>query len=327
MNFLEVSNISKELHGAYILKNVSFTQQPFQKIVIAGETGSGKSTLMKIVGGMAQADAGTVMFEGRRVKGALEVLIPGHPGTAYLSQHFELRNNYRVEEILSYANKLTEESAEEIYRICRISHLLKRKTDQLSGGEKQRIAMARLLISAPRLFLLDEPFSNLDMIHKSILKNVISDIGEKLGITIMLISHDPMDILPWADEILVMKDGEIIQQGTPQQIYNQPVNEYVAGLFGKYNLLDPGKAAVLEGLPGITLNGKSLFIRPEDFKMARTKKDAIPGKILDIAYYGSFFEAEVALGNEIVTIKTTDSRLKKGAAVNVSVAPESVWYF
>lgn len=327
MNFLEVSNISKELHGAYILKNVSFTQQPFQKIVIAGETGSGKSTLMKIVGGMAQADAGTVMFEGKRVKGALEVLIPGHPGTAYLSQHFELRNNYRVEEILSYANKLREEDAAEIYHICRISHLLKRKTDQLSGGEKQRIAMARLLISAPRLFLLDEPFSNLDMIHKSILKNVISDIGEKLGITIMLISHDPMDILPWADEILVMKDGEIVQQGSPQQIYNQPVNEYVAGLFGKYNLLTPGKAAVLEGLPGITLNGKNVFIRPEDFKIVRTKKDAIPGKIRDIAYYGSFLEAEVALGNEVVTIKTTDTRLKKGAAVNVSVAPETIWYF
>ncbi|MGF6849605.1 ABC-type sugar transport system ATPase subunit [Chitinophaga sp. W3I9] len=326
MNFLEVSNISKELHGAYILKNVSFTQHAFQKIVIAGETGSGKSTLMKIVGGMAQADAGTVMFEGKRVKGALEVLIPGHPGTAYLSQHFELRNNYRVEEILSYANKLTDEEAAEIYDICRISHLLKRKTDQLSGGEKQRIAMARLLISSPRLFLLDEPYSNLDMIHKSILKKVISDIGDKLGITVMLISHDPMDILPWADEILVMKDGEIVQQGSPQQIYNQPVNEYVAGLFGKYNLLSPGKAAVLDGLPGITLNGKSIFIRPEDFKIVRAKKDALPGKIRDIAYYGSFFEAEVALGNEVVTIKTTDAGLKKGAAVNISVAPETVWY-
>ncbi|MEZ2440185.1 ABC transporter ATP-binding protein [Chitinophaga sp. RCC_12] len=326
MNFLEVSNISKELHGAYILKNVSFTQHAFQKIVIAGETGSGKSTLMKIVGGMAQADAGTVMFEGKRVKGALEVLIPGHPGTAYLSQHFELRNNYRVEEILSYANKLTDEEAAEIYDICRISHLLKRKTDQLSGGEKQRIAMARLLISSPRLFLLDEPYSNLDMIHKSILKKVISDIGDKLGITVMLISHDPMDILPWADEILVMKDGEIVQQGSPQQIYNQPVNEYVAGLFGKYNLLSPGKAAVLDGLPGITLNGKSIFIRPEDFRIVRAKKDAVPGKIRDIAYYGSFFEAEVALGNEVVTIKTTDAGLKKGAAVNISVAPETVWY-
>ncbi|MBO9728780.1 MAG: ABC transporter ATP-binding protein [Chitinophaga sp.] len=327
MNFLEVSNISKQQHGAYILKDVSFTQQQFQKIVIAGETGSGKSSLMKIVGGMGQADSGTVMFEGKRVKGALEVLIPGHPGTAYLSQHFELRNNYRVEEILSYANKLTDEEAAEIYDICRISHLLKRKTDQLSGGEKQRIAMARLLISSPRLFLLDEPYSNLDMIHKSILKQVISDIGERLGITCMLISHDPQDILPWADEIIVMKDGEIVQQGTPQQIYNQPVNEYVAGLFGKYNLLSPAKAAILDGLPGITLNGKNIFVRPEDFKLVRTKKDAVGGKIQDLSFYGSYLEATVAIGTELLTIKTTDTRLKKGASVNVGVTPEMVWYF
>jgi ABC-type sugar transport system ATPase subunit len=327
MNFLEVSNISKQQHGAYILKDVSFTQQQFQKIVIAGETGSGKSSLMKIVGGMGQADSGTVMFEGKRVKGALEVLIPGHPGTAYLSQHFELRNNYRVEEILSYANKLTDGEAAEIYDVCKISHLLKRKTDQLSGGEKQRIAMARLLISSPRLFLLDEPYSNLDMIHKSILKNVISDMGERLGITCMLISHDPQDILPWADEILVMKDGEIVQKGSPQQIYNQPVNEYVAGLFGKYNLITPANAAILEGLPGITLNGKNIFVRPEDFKIVRTKKEAITGKVRELNFYGSYLEAEVESGNALLTVKTTDTRLKKGGTVNVGVTPEMVWYF
>ena len=327
MNFLEVSHISKQQHGAYLLKDISFTQQQFQKLVIAGETGSGKSTLMKIAGGMGQADAGTVMFEGKRVRGALEVLIPGHPGTAYLSQHFELRNNYRVEEILSYANKLTDEAAGEIYEVCRISHLLKRKTDQLSGGEKQRIAMARLLISSPRLFLLDEPYSNLDMIHKSILKSVISDMGERLGITCMLISHDPADILPWADEILVMKDGEIVQRGTPQQIYNQPVNEYVAGLFGKYNLFPPAKANVLEGLPGIAPNGKHIFIRPEDLKIVRNKKDAVTGKIRELAFYGSYLEAEVALGEERLTIKTNDARLKKNAPVNITVAPEAVWYF
>ena len=327
MDFLEVSHISKQQHGAYILKDVSFTQQQFQKLVIAGETGSGKSTLMKITGGMGQADSGTVMLEGKRVKGALEVLIPGHPGTAYLSQHFELRNNYRVEEILSYANKLTNEAAGEIYDVCRITHLLKRKTDQLSGGEKQRIAMARLLISSPGLFLLDEPYSNLDMIHKNILKNVISDMGARLGITCMLISHDPSDILPWADVILVMKEGEIVQQGTPKEIYNQPVNEYVAALFGKYNLITPAKSGILEGLPGIMLNGKNIFIRPEDLKIVRNKKDAISGKIRELAFYGSYLEAEVALGNELLTIKTTDARLKKNGMVNITVAPEAVWYF
>ncbi|PSL44774.1 ABC-type Fe3+/spermidine/putrescine transport system ATPase subunit [Chitinophaga niastensis] len=327
MDFLKVSNISKQQQGVFIVKDVSFTQQQFQKMVIAGETGSGKSTLMKTIGGLSQPDAGTVLFENVRVEGPLEVLIPGQPGTAYLSQHFELRNNYRVEEILSYANKLSDEDAAEIYAICRISHLLKRKTDQVSGGEKQRIAMARLLISAPRLFLLDEPYSNLDMIHKSILKGVINDIGEQLGITCMLISHDPLDILPWADEILVMKEGEIVQQGTPQQIYNQPVNEYVARLFGKYNLITPARSGVLAGLPGIALNGKNIFIRPEDFRVVSTPGEALTGKVNQLTFFGSYTEMEVLLAEDIITVKTAISNMKKGDTVHVAVAPDAVWYF
>ncbi|RFS21959.1 ABC transporter ATP-binding protein [Chitinophaga silvatica] len=325
MNFLEVDHISKEQHGGYILKDVSFTQQQFQKLVIAGETGSGKSTLMKIAGGMAQADSGTVMFEGKRVKGALEVLIPGHPGTAYLSQHFELRNNYRVEEILSYANKLTDESAQEVFDVCRITHLLKRKTDQLSGGEKQRIAMARLLIGAPKLFLLDEPYSNLDMIHKSILKNVIQDIGDKLGITCMLVSHDPQDILPWADVVLIMKDGTIVQQGSPYEIYNQPVNEYVGGLLGKYNLLTPQQASCFKDLPGLQFE-KSLFIRPEDLSISKARKEIVKGKVVESLYYGSYYDITVKVENTFLVVRSSDGGLKPGASVNIAVNISKVWY-
>ncbi|HEY0610611.1 MAG TPA: ATP-binding cassette domain-containing protein, partial [Chitinophaga sp.] len=163
MSLLNVSAISKQQDGAFILKDISFEQRRFQHIAIAGETGSGKSTLLKVIGGLAQPDSGQVTFEGGRVKGPNEVLIPGHPGVAYLSQYFELRHNYWVEEILSYANKLTDEEAQNIYEICQIDHLFRRRTDQLSGGEKQRIALARLLTTSPRLLLLDEPFSNLDM--------------------------------------------------------------------------------------------------------------------------------------------------------------------
>ena len=117
-----------------------------------------------------------------------------------------------MEELLEYANKLPATEAASLYKLCRIDHLLKRKNDQLSGGEKQRIALARLLVGSPKLLLLDEPFSNLDLIHKNILKSVIEDIGERMKLTCMLTSHDPMDTLSWADEIIVRKDGQIIQQ-------------------------------------------------------------------------------------------------------------------
>src|SRR4051794_37012290 len=187
MNALCVSGISKRTGSNFLLQDIYFTQQRFQKIAIAGETGSGKSTVLKIIAGLIQPDGGEVLFENERVAGPDEKLIPGHPGIGYLSQHFELRNNYRVEELLEMANKVSENQASAIFKICRITELLKRKTDQLSGGEKQRIATARLLITSPRLLLLDEPFSNLDMPHKNIMKSVISDIGEKLQISCILI--------------------------------------------------------------------------------------------------------------------------------------------
>src|SRR5690606_10618559 len=265
MDLLKVSGISKQQAGAFILKDISFTLPRFRKIAIAGETGSGKSTLLKVIAGLAQPDAGQVLFENRRVEGPNEVLIPGHEGIAYLSQYFELRHNYRVAEILSYANQLTENDAKNIYAICRIDHLLHRRTDELSGGEAQRIALARLLTTAPRLLLLDEPFSNLDMIHKNLLKSVIHDIGESLEITCMLVSHDPHDILSWADELFIMKAGQILQRGAPQQVYYQPVNAYAAGLLGRYNLVPPARLRYFSALPGVTANGKSLFARPEQF--------------------------------------------------------------
>jgi ABC-type Fe3+/spermidine/putrescine transport system ATPase subunit len=316
MSLLNVSAISKQQDGAFILKDISFEQTRFQHIAIAGETGSGKSTLLKIISGLAQADSGQVLFEGQKVKGPLQVLIPGHPGVAYLSQYFELRHNYWVEEILSYANMLSEEEAQNIYKICQIDHLFRRRTDQLSGGEKQRIALARLLTTAPRLLLLDEPFSNLDMIHKQQLKAVINDISEKLEITCMLVSHDPHDILSWADTVFLMRNGEIIQQGTPEEVYNRPVNEYAAGLLGKYNLI-----------PSAGDPGKSLFIRPEHFIITGKVPGAINGTVQSVSFWGGYYDIEVQPANKKnITVRQLFTNLKKGDTVYVSVLPEYIWY-
>src|SRR5215203_1380378 len=147
MNLL-VYRITKQQENDFVLRDISFIQQQFQKIAIAGETGSGKTTLLKIIAGLIQPDEGQVVFKNEIVKGPEEQLIPGHPGIAYLSQHFELRNNYRVEEMLNLTLQLEDEQADTIFKVCRINHLLKRKTDQLSGGEKQRVALAGLLISS-----------------------------------------------------------------------------------------------------------------------------------------------------------------------------------
>lgn len=326
MNLLEVSGVRKQEGDQEVLKGVSFTQKEFQKIAIAGESGSGKSTLLKIIGGLTQADGGEVLFENVRVKGPLERLLPGQPGIAYLSQHYELRNHYRMEEILSYANTLSDEEAETLYEICHISHLMKRKNDQLSGGEKQRVALARLLTTAPRFLILDEPYSNLDPIHKNTLKKVIHEIGKRLDITCLLVSHDPLDTLSWADEIIVMKDGQILQQGPPQQVYSQPVNEYAAALFGTYNLIPPAAAKDFKDLPGINVNGKSLYIRPERFEITDKTTHTLKGKITEVHFMGSIYEIAVQLPSSIVTVKTGNSHHRVGEEIYLSLSPDDVWY-
>ncbi|MBV7529700.1 ABC transporter ATP-binding protein [Chitinophaga sp. sic0106] len=303
MNFIEVSGISKKLQDQPILKDINFIQPQFQQLAIAGATGSGKSTLLKIISGLIQTDEGTVRFNGTRVKGPLEVLLPGHPGIAYLSQHFELRNNFRVEEILERDNKLVDEDAMHVYEVCRITHLFKRKNDQISGGERQRVALARLLTTAPQLLVLDEPYSNLDMIHKQQLKDVIADVASELSITCILTSHDPLDVLSWADRILIMRAGEIVQDGTPQEVYLEPADDYCAALFGKFNK--------------VSLKGKIKFVRPENIVL--TKGKGINATVVAVKYFGSHEEALLDTGEEQLRASFHAGTVKQGQDVTIKI--------
>ncbi|KAA3436859.1 ABC transporter ATP-binding protein [Rufibacter hautae] len=327
MTFLEVAGIYKQGEKEAVLQDISFSQAKFQKIAIAGETGSGKSTLLKIIAGLIQPDAGTVTFEGDRVKGPAEKLVAGHPGIAYHSQQYELPEFLRVEQVLRYANSLPQEDAEELYAVCHIHHLLSRRTDQLSGGERQRIALARLLLTSPKLLLLDEPFSNLDTGHKNLLKTIIQNLSEQLDITCILISHDPLDSLSWADEILVMQAGTVSQKGTPQEIYQQPANEYIAGLFGKYTLLNPEQAQAFLGRSVASLKGKSMLVRPESFQIATKENGALEGKIKSVTFFGSHYELQVTLPTGDILVRTGQGKFNIGDTLYLTLALDKVWQF
>jgi len=318
MSFLEVNNISKRGEEGFYLKDIQFSLKKFKKLVIAGETGSGKSTLLKIIAGLVQPDSGEVRLEEKKIEGPEEKLVPGHSTISYLSQHFELPHSLRVEQVLTYANVLEDEQAEQLYKICQIEHLLKRKTNQLSGGERQRIALSRLLITSPKLLLLDEPFAHLDMAHKNTLKEVIRDISHKLKITCILVSHDPYDTLPWADQILVLKEGMIVQKGTSEKIYQQPTNEYVAGLFGKYNVLDLEE---LKRLSGSKISKKKRIVRPENFSTSLKNKKGLKGIVKQVYFFGTHLEVEVDIGKKSLLVQTSLD-IEKGDMVYLTVSPD-----
>lgn len=320
MPLIEAVAVSKQEEGALVINNVSFTQEPQQKIAVAGATGSGKTSLLKMVAGLAAPTSGAIYFDGERMKGPDERLIPGHPSIAYLSQYFELRNHYRVKDFLSMASKVPEIEADEIYRLCRIEPFLKRWTHQLSGGEKQRIALARLLITSPQLLLLDEPYSNLDPFHKNVLKAVIADLSAQLKITCMLVSHDPVDTLSWADEILILKDGELIQKGKPKEVYFLPVDDYAAALFGRYNRIDPGLANAFSHFLNSETIGSNSFLRPEKIRLTCAGQ-GVAGTISQIRFMGSYYETEVAVFGETIVVHTTESQLQVGATVHLLIKP------
>ncbi len=324
MRLLQVSHLFRSINETVVLQDIHFSYSTFRRLAVSGETGSGKTTLLKMIAGLLQPDAGAVLFEEGRVLGPEEKLLPGHPRIAYLSQHFELRNNYKVDAFLEMASKVGEKEAKRIYELCRIDHLLKRKTDQLSGGERQRTALARLLTTAPRLLLLDEPYSNLDSHHKQILKAVINDIIEDGKTSCILVSHDPVDVLPWAEEILVLQKGKLIQKGTPQQVYSQPVDAYTGGLFGDYNLLSAEQAKAIFGATGIA-SEKRLFVRPENIQLLKGENwGQQKGFVKAVYFFGSYVEMEVLFSDFTLVVKTKRATYQRGDVVTANVAAESV---
>ena len=306
MQLLSVSNLfSNKLLGNFSLENINFTQEKFERIALIGETGSGKSTLLKIIAGLIQPKSGTILFDGEKVLGPDWQLVAGHKGIAYLSQHFELRNNYRMEELLMYANELTQQEADELYRLCRIDHLMQRNSYELSGGEKQRIALARLLITKPKLLILDEPYSNLDLIHRNILKEIVENICTKYEISSIITSHEPSDVLPWADKIIILKNGKVLQEGTAIEVYKNPFNEYVAGLLGNYNLLDKN----------IFLTDK--IIRPEDIRLVKESEGDFCGIISSVKFMGNYIEVEIEIKKQILKVQTVYRDVNVGDTMGI----------
>ena len=326
MFLLEVCGIAKNHAGGSYASTISFEIPKGQKLAIAGETGSGKTTLLKMMAGLMEPTTGSVHFNGRRILMPSEQLIPGHLKIAFLSQHFELRNNYRVEELLDMARKIPAARANHMYQICRIEHLLSRKTNQISGGEKQRIVLAQLLTTEPSLLLLDEPFSNLDKIHKQIMQDVISDIATHFDTTCVLVSHDAADLLPWANRMLLIKEGAIIRDDHPSTIFYTPQNEYEAELLGACNCISVGIFPIIKYLIPEANDNQQLFVRPSQLCLIKPSGNGFEGTIVGVAFCGSHYLIKLQINGLTLQVASLDANYTVGDRYEVCLK-ENAKYF
>jgi len=318
MGLIKLDKVEKRYdEGKTALYPISFSIDKKSKVGIVGETGSGKSTLLKIIAGLIAADSGKVFFKNEALPNPNDQLIPGHPSIAYLSQHFELPFFRTVEEIVYDPYKITEDEVNKLYATCHIEHLLQNDSQQLSGGEKQRVAIAKLLVDAPEVLLLDEPFSNLDLHHQSIIKNALDNIEASMETTLVLVAHNPLDVLSWADTVLTMKQGKVVQNDTPFNTYNFPVDEYVAGLFGQYNLVNTAKWGIED--KRLTKIKDKVIVRPEFFSASIKEEFGLHGSVFEVFYYGSYEQLLVQVEDEKVIINTKVGGYKKGDQVSLSL--------
>lgn len=304
---LEARQVAKYYGDTVVLHPLDIQLHRAERLAIIGETGSGKTTLMKALAGLVDLSAGTVLFEGKRVSGPSEVLLPGHPSISYLSQSVVLRNHYRVMDLLERHSIQPLSDDWTLAKMCRIDHLMERKTDELSGGERQRIGLAIELSKKPTVLLLDEPFSNLDIGHRNILRGVLDDLHAQMGLTVGIVSHNPSEILGWADRILVMHKGHCLQVGTPQEIYLKPSNGYTAQLLGPFNVH-----------PDST-DHAFMIIRPERLSFSPPGLRLTEGTIEKVEYEGIDYLYQVRSNENILYVRSFDRTVGVGDRATIFV--------
>jgi multiple sugar transport system ATP-binding protein len=302
-NIISVKHLTKQYQTeqASGIRDISFDIKRGDIVAVIGESGSGKSTLLKSIFGLLKVDEGEVLFNGKRVLGPDEQLIPGHKEMKIVTQDFSLNIYAKVYDniasVLSNTDiKSKQEKTEKMMQHLHIEHLKNKKITELSGGEQQRVAIARALVTDTSLLLLDEPFSQVDALLKNQLRADIKRIAAETGVTVIIVSHDPADGLFLADQLLLVKDGRLIQQGKPSEVYNHPEHIYTAQLLGNAVALKADEAQQL----GITTKKDTVVFYPEwvELKAGWNSKRF---EVKDM-YYKGFYE-ELLLERNGITIR------------------------
>jgi multiple sugar transport system ATP-binding protein len=308
---ITVNNLTKQHQATQAsgVRDVTFSIQKGDIVAIIGESGSGKSTLLKCIYGLLKPDAGEILLNGKKVKGPDEQLIPGNAEMKMVTQDFSLNIYAKVYDniasMLANTNvSLKETKTLEVMEQLHIGHLRNKKITELSGGEQQRVAIAKALVSDTKVLLLDEPFSQVDSLLKNQLRADIKKLSKETGLTIILVSHDPTDGLFLADQLLILKDGELLQNDKPSVIYENPSHLYTAQILGNAVVLTAQEASQI----GIQSEQSHVVFYPEWVEL-ESVTDPEAFTVADVYYKG--FCDELLLTKNGINIRAL--QLKSGA--------------
>ncbi len=318
---IELKNIRKSFDGETVLDGINLDIHDKEFVTFLGPSGCGKTTTLRIIAGFETPDTGDVFFDGAKIND----LPPYKRQVNTVFQKYALFPHLNVYENVAFGlrlgKKLKEEEisrrVKEMLRMVNLSGFERRNVESLSGGQQQRVAIARALINHPRVLLLDEPLGALDLKLRKDMQNELKNIQMQTGITFIYVTHDQEEALSMSDVIVVMNEGVIQQIGTPTDIYNEPVNAFVADFIGESNILDgvmldDYKAKfsnqTFDCLDSGFMKGEAvdIVVRPEDVDVVPVEKGMLSGVVTSVTFKGVHYEIIVDIGGFKWMIQTTD---------------------
>ena len=305
---LAVKNISFSYDNQPNLHSISFGLTKGKNLALIGESGCGKSTLLKLLYGLYDLEEGQIFWNETEVLGPKFHLIPGMPFMKYLAQDFDLMPFITVaENVGKYLSNFFPEEKQsriaELLEIVEMTQYADVKAKLLSGGQMQRVALARVLALEPEVLLLDEPFSHIDNFRKNSLRRKLFAYLKEQNITCIVATHDSIDVLAFADEVAIMREGKIIESGIPKFIYENPKDNYAASLFGDVNEIE--------------ISGKLQFVYPHQLKVSMSSDLKV--EVVNSYFRGSHYLIEAKFGNQILFFENV-SEIETGKDVYLELS-------
>ena len=343
---VEIEKLNHKIGKKEILRNINFTLNKDGISCILGPSGSGKTSLLKLIAGLERVQSGSIKINGKEVSSKSKHLPTEKRNIGFLFQDYALFPHLTVKQNLEYPvnYKTSPHTIDDIIKLIKLPNSLNKYPHELSGGEQQRVALARSIISNPDILLLDEPFSSLDLNLREDVRDDTLHLLQKSNVSVIIVTHDPFEAMFISNQISIMDtDGKIIQSGSPAELYNNPINSYVAEFFGETNRFE----GIVRNSQIITPVGKisapkelenqnvKIHIRPKGVKLNKqpTPVNGIKGTVMASKLMGSFSFVHLSVldkDNEVVHIHShmpPDFNPKQSSAVEIEIDEKQTFIF